>query len=104
MDSERVIDMTEEELIEANLKALGLSSAAAGKKLDDAVYDYFVSYAREHRQLPIQADVAKHFGVNQSTISQSCKRLVDARRMIQTPITATGRMGYLPIVTTGATK
>lgn len=99
MAADRVIDMTEEELIAANLEALGLPRDFAGKSLDEAMYDYFVAFAREHKRLPTQAEAAKHFNVNQSTISQSCRRLVEAGKMRQVPVTTTGRMGYLPIVT-----
>lgn len=99
MDSERVIDMTEEELIAANLAALGLDPQLVGVSLDDAIFDFYVTYAREHGALPVQNDVAERLKVNQSTISQACKRLVKAGRMKKLPVVQTGREAYLPIVT-----
>lgn len=99
MDTERVIDMTEEELIAANLEALGLDPSLVGVNGDDEVFDAFVHLTKQMGDLPKVIQVADHLKRQRRGVSDACARLVAAGRLIRVPSKRTGKPGYLPIVT-----
>lgn len=102
MDTERVIDMTEEELIAANLEALGLNPNVLGGNGDEEVFDTFVRMTKELGDLPKVSEVSDALKRDRRGVSDACARLAAAGRLRRVPSRRSGKMGYLPIVTGAA--
>lgn len=99
VETRREIGMTEAELLEANLAALGIERGDIGKPHDEIVFDAFVSLAKEHGRLPTLRQVASATGIVRQTVGDACQRLIEADRMRRVEIR--GRPFYLPL-TAGA--
>lgn len=86
--------------VRASLEALGMSTALA-EDTDDSVFNFYAAYCLEHHRFPSQVECGKALGMDQSRVSMSCARLVEAGRMSK--VGAKGRRpGYLPLVAKGA--
>lgn len=82
--------------VRASLDALGISATIAADT-DEAVYEFYVEFCREHRRIPTQVQCGRAISVDQAKVSHACARLVEAGRMAR--VEAKGRKpGYLPLV------
>ena len=95
---ERVIDLTEEEVLAANLAALGLPRTAAGAPAEDRVFDTFVELIRERRRLVSYEEVGSQLGYCRSQIALCIRRLIAAGRGSQVRNAANGKNAFLPKV------
>lgn len=96
MATERVIDLTESQVIAANFAALGIDpSMSAVGSVDDAVFDAYVRFAKEHKQLPTHREIARTLGLARQTVTEACQRLRAEGRMQRVEVK--GRPFYLPM-------
>lgn len=91
-------ELTVEQVLAAQLAALGITDPGIGQTNEDRVYDAFVRLSRERRQIVSQHDVAADLGLCQSNVSLICRKLVARGRMIPSTNPRTGRLTYVPVV------
>lgn len=94
----RVIDMTTEELIEANARALGLNPKLVGKSLEDRVMEELPRMIREHGRLVTGGELGVAVGASPNTMCAVLKRLAIKGKLIATKNIENGKVAYLPNV------
>ena len=98
MAVDRVIDLTESEILAENLRALGVSAAVISNPLEDRVFDEFVSAMRETGGFVSCGSVAKRLDMNSNTVVVLCSRLHRKGRMLRTMNPKTSKPTYVPKV------
>lgn len=95
----RVIDLTEAELIAANLEAMGLEpDAVATKTKDDEVFDGLVHLMKECGRSVSSVELARFLKIPQATVHKILSRLADSGRMIRAYNRESGRPCFVPNV------
>ena len=93
----KVIDLSPEEVLEANLRALGLDTAVVSAN-EDRVYEAFTRMTLERKRIVSQSEVAREIGLCQSAVSRLCLRLVESGRMLVLENHTRGKPCYVPKV------
>lgn len=94
------ISLTEDELLAANLEALGVRGARVGlpESSFDRVFDAYVEVIRRTGRLVTAVDVADHTGLCNARVSLVARELFKAGRMQKLVDHSTGKTVYVPIV------
>lgn len=90
------IGLTENEALSAALAALGINGAIVGQTMEERVLAEFRRLMRAKGRLVSAREVADTIGVNASTVTQVCARMVLAGKMIRTVNGQTSRPAYVP--------
>lgn len=98
VETEREINLTEAEVLEANLAALGVSTANVGKSPEEQVYEALASLMRERKSYVPNKAIAEVVGLSPNTITNILGRLATKGRVIQTVNPKTGKPCYVPRV------
>lgn len=93
----KVIDLSSEELLAANLRALGLDAGISATN-EDRVYEAFTRLTLERKRIVSQSEVAREIGLCQSAVSRLCLRLVESGRMLVLENHTRGKPCYVPKV------
>lgn len=89
------IALTEEQVLEANLKALGIAALDARSNLD-RIFDVAVSLAKKLGRPANSAEIGHELGLSSSSVCNMLTRLATAGRMIR--IRSGQRSIYVPKV------
>lgn len=90
------IGLTENEALSAALAALGINGAVVGMTMEARVLAEYRKQIRAKGRLVSAREVAESIGVNASTVTQVCSRMVLAGKMLRTVNGSTSRPAYVP--------
>lgn len=96
MAIDRVIDLSESEVLEASLRALGVDPACVRGSREDAVLEEFRKAMREAGGLVTRSSVADRLGMIDSTVANICRRLHQQGRMHKVTNPRTSKIAYIP--------
>lgn len=94
----RVIEMTEEELLEANFKALGLDAKKDGMSPEQRMIEELPKMIRELGRLVSSAELGSRVGVSPNTACGILRRLAHRGEVLVTRNGRTGKLAYVPNV------
>lgn len=99
MEAERVshIDMTPDDLLAANMAALGIVEGPRNTTAD-RVLEAYTAYIAEHKRAPKATDIAPLVGTSVSSVRAACGQLANEGRMLRYVDRATGQNAYIPKV------
>lgn len=92
------IDLTEAEVLAANLRALGLDPTNAGKNPEDRVYEALESEIRATKQYVPARRISEIVGLSPNTTASILNRMVGKGRVLKTVNDSTGKVAFIPIV------
>jgi len=95
---DRVIDLTESEILAENLRALGVGADALAPSLEDRVFNEYAEAMREVGGFVSCGLVAGRLGVNANTVVEVCSRLHRKGRMLKAMNPKTSKPTYVPRV------
>lgn len=96
VDTEREINLTESEVIAANLAALGASTDT--RNSEDRVFDASVELHRKLGRTPTSGEIARHLGnLSSTSVCATMSRLANCGRMLRVQMNGT-RVAYIPKV------
>lgn len=90
------IGLTESEALSASLAALGLDAGVIGVPVEDRILSEYRRQITTKRRLVPASEVALAIGMNQTTVTAACRRMVDRGRMLRTVNPNNSRVAYVP--------
>lgn len=83
----REIDITENEVLEANLRALGIDASIARQQgtTKQRVYEASIALVKELGRIPTAVEIAQRVGVTSRAVQNSLGDLAQDGRMIRVP-------------------
>lgn len=99
MEADRVsmIDLTPDDVIAANMAALGLAENMK-RPMSDRVLEAFKAYIEEHKRIPRSTEIAALVDSSVTSVRTACRVLADEGRMLRFVDKATGQNAYIPKV------
>ena len=98
MAVDRVIDLTESEILAENLRALGVGPDVAVPTIEDRVFSAYVAAMRDVGGFVSCGFIAGILGMNANTVVVACSRLYRKGRMLRTMNPKTSKVAYVPKV------
>lgn len=98
VEANREIDLSEAEVLAANLLALGVPTEGAGQSPEERVYEALVRLMRERKSYVASRAVADVVGLSPNTITNILSRLEAKGRVIHTINPSTGKPCFVPKV------
>lgn len=99
METEREINLTESEVIAANLAALGVSEDTASEKSrPEQVLAALEHLIRERGRLVTNVELADHLGSSASSVGNVLRDLRTKGKVIQVTNRQTSKLAYIPKV------
>jgi len=96
--TDRVIDLTESEILAENLRALGVSTDVVAPPVEDRVFAAYEAAIRETGGFVSCGFVAGILGMNADTVVSVCSRLYRKGRMLKAMNPKTSKPTYVPKV------
>ena len=90
--------MTESELLQANLDALGVKLGAVGQRTEDRVFEALKKRMVGTGQLVSTREVADEAGISQSAAAFHMKKMLKSGRVLSTINPSNGKLCYVPVV------
>jgi len=95
---DRVIDLTESEILAENLRALGVGADAVVPSIEDRVFSAYVAAMHEMGGFVSCGFIAGILGMNANTVVVTCSRLYRKGRMLKAMNPKTSKIAYVPKV------
>lgn len=97
--AERELDISPSELIEEQLRALGMSDhETGGKTRDQIVWEKLLELMQEKKEFIRVSEIAKALGMRQNTVLYTLYRLYAQKKVAKAVHPQSGRPCYIPVV------